>query len=183
MKPTKKEIETLLADGLSQREIAEKLQSTQTTIGRYMRKYGLVANRRKGPRAGSKPHLCKGCGETDPAKFRKQWFSTSYSKCKACHAKAQADKLRTNRGEAIKLKGGKCCICGYAKHHGSLHFHHLDPAQKDPKWKSLKHKPIDEIMAELNKCCLVCANCHGEIHAGVTAPPGYSPKKMRLGPK
>lgn len=57
--------------------------------------------------------------------------------------------------------------CGYDKYHGSLHFHHVDPSLKDPNWKNLKNKQLEVVLEEIVKCILVCANCHGEIHAGL----------------
>lgn len=64
-------------------------------------------------------------------------------------------------------KGDSCKLCGYNKCRHSLHFHHLDPATKDfqisGNW-GLSWKRVKE---ELDKCVLVCSNCHGEIHAGL----------------
>lgn len=69
---------------------------------------------------------------------------------------------------AIEYKGGKCELCGYNKCVGALEFHHLDPEEKDfgissdgntRAWKKLR--------PELDKCILVCSNCHREIHAGL----------------
>lgn len=167
MKPTRAQLVSYIEQGLSQREIADLLGSTQTTISRHMRKHKLQPVKRSGPRPGSKTHLCKRCGETDPTKFRNHWFSVSYCKCKQCHAHEQAARYRDNRLRAIEEMGGQCTFCGYKKYHGSLHFHHLDPSQKDPQWKLLKAKPYEDIKEELSKCILVCANCHGELHAGL----------------
>ena len=67
---------------------------------------------------------------------------------------------------AIEYKGGKCEICGYHKCDGALEFHHLD---KDDKSFAIGHKGYtrswEKTKAELNKCMLVCANCHRELHA------------------
>ena len=66
---------------------------------------------------------------------------------------------------AIEYKGGECEVCGYNKYVGALHFHHLDPNEKDfniayrghsRSWRTVKE--------ELDKCIMVCANCHAEIH-------------------
>jgi 5-methylcytosine-specific restriction endonuclease McrA len=68
--------------------------------------------------------------------------------------------------ELIDYKGGCCFICGYNKSYRSLHFHHLNPKEKDftlgSKWGKLGFN--DEIKKELDKCILVCANCHREVH-------------------
>jgi hypothetical protein len=67
---------------------------------------------------------------------------------------------------AIAYKGGACVNCGYKKCNSALEFHHLDAFNKDfsigvqgytRSWESIK--------TELDKCILVCANCHREIHS------------------
>ena len=83
--------------------------------------------------------------------------------------KAVAKRRKKLRQLAIDSKGGKCQICGYGKYNGALEFHHLDPDIKDfsvsvdgstRSWK--------RIAKEIEKCVLVCANCHREVHAGIT---------------
>ncbi len=66
---------------------------------------------------------------------------------------------------AIAYLGGKCCIpnCGYDDP-VALEFHHQDPDEKDFDISS--KMSWEGIQAELDKCLLVCANHHREIHAG-----------------
>ena len=65
----------------------------------------------------------------------------------------------------IEYKGGSCTRCGYNKYQGALDFHHLDPKEKDFNPGHLKkYKFDDKIKKELDKCILVCSNCHREIH-------------------
>lgn len=69
---------------------------------------------------------------------------------------------------AVEYKGGKCEICGYDECYKALHFHHTDPTKKDPNFVKMmdsKSANIEKIKPELDKCLLVCANCHIEIHA------------------
>ena len=67
--------------------------------------------------------------------------------------------------KAVQYLGGSCSKCGYNKCLGSLQFHHTDPSKKD---FSISGKSIswDKIKTELDKCILVCSNCHGELHYG-----------------
>jgi 5-methylcytosine-specific restriction endonuclease McrA len=65
--------------------------------------------------------------------------------------------------------GGKCSICGYHKCLNALHFHHKNPSEKNflisnAIWGK-DNLSESEIMNEINKCILVCANCHAELHA------------------
>ena len=64
----------------------------------------------------------------------------------------------------IAYKGGKCIRCGYDKSIRSLHFHHRDPSIKESNIASLFRRALELPIVELDKCDLVCANCHGEIH-------------------
>jgi hypothetical protein len=66
---------------------------------------------------------------------------------------------------AIDYKGGKCEKCGYNRSQRALEFHHTDPRQKDfGIARSGYSLAWDKLKKELDKCLLVCANCHAEIH-------------------
>lgn len=73
----------------------------------------------------------------------------------------------------VEAMGGKCQCCGYNVCKEALAFHHIDPAQKDIGFGSLRANPKkwEKVVEELKKCILVCHNCHSEIHAGVRAVP------------
>ena len=77
----------------------------------------------------------------------------------------------------VEYKGGNCVRCGYDKYMGALEFHHLDPTKKDYTLAHLKVTNFhDKIKNELDKCILVCANCHREIHNELlVAPEGIEP--------
>jgi predicted nucleic acid-binding Zn ribbon protein len=68
---------------------------------------------------------------------------------------------------AVEYKGGKCICCGYSKCKEALDFHHLDPSHKDFNISHSLNISWHTIKNELEKCVLVCANCHREIHAGI----------------
>ncbi len=65
--------------------------------------------------------------------------------------------------KAIEYMGGSCKTCGYHKCSRALTFHHLNPYEKDftISGKSLSW---ERIKLELDKCILICANCHAEEH-------------------
>lgn len=76
------------------------------------------------------------------------------------------------RQYCINLKGGKCEICNYNKCFSALDFHHVDPKNKSfgiATFRGSLHsdESLERLKAELDKCVLVCANCHREIHAGI----------------
>lgn len=85
---------------------------------------------------------------------------------------AVSKRRRRLKEMAIQNKGGKCMCCGYNKYNGALDFHHINESTKEfslsvrgltRSWKKIE--------AEIDKCLLVCANCHREIHGGLLAPP------------
>ena len=86
--------------------------------------------------------------------------------CKPCHNSRAKERLQNLKQKAVEFKGGKCCLCGYSKSIAALDFHHLAPRYKDFKISG-RSVSFNTIITELNKCILVCANCHREIHAGL----------------
>ena len=75
---------------------------------------------------------------------------------------------KKNKLRAVNNMGGKCQICGYDKCLTALEFHHLDPTKKDFALSQNMNMSWDKISEEIEKCILVCANCHREIHEGIT---------------
>jgi hypothetical protein len=70
---------------------------------------------------------------------------------------------RRNKLRAIAYKGGSCQSCGYSKSVAAMVFHHRDPSQKDFQ---ISGRTISwqRMQTELDKCDLLCANCHFELH-------------------
>lgn len=66
--------------------------------------------------------------------------------------------------------GGSCRICGYGRCLSGLEFHHINPLEKDFSI-SARMTSWEAIRPELDKCILLCANCHREVHEGLH--PGY----------
>lgn len=144
------ELKLLVEEGKSRSELANYFNVHASTIRRWLAKYSL-----------SKPreHKCA-CGETRP-----EWFTAGrMSECKLCRSQRQTELYNRYKQEAVNYKGGECQKCGYKKCLASLDFHHLDPNEKDTNWKNMKHWSFENTKAELDKCILVCRNCHGEIH-------------------
>lgn len=87
--------------------------------------------------------------------------------CKICHNQRTLGRGRDNRNQYLAYKGGKCEHCGYNKCQDALEFHHIDPSHKDPSFKSIRYWGIDKAKPELDKCLLLCSNCHREKHVGL----------------
>ena len=65
--------------------------------------------------------------------------------------------------QIIEYKGGSCQICGYNRCINALELHHLDRNKKDFTI-SRKSSSFENMKSEIDKCILVCSNCHREIH-------------------
>lgn len=63
----------------------------------------------------------------------------------------------------VEYKGGECERCGYKKCIDALDFHHKNPSEKDFTIGG-KSWSLERLKKEADKCILVCANCHREIH-------------------
>lgn len=60
--------------------------------------------------------------------------------------------------------GGKCKRCGNSKLY-LLDFHHRNPSEKEGELSDFSRDyNIETFLTELEKCDLLCANCHREFH-------------------
>lgn len=80
------------------------------------------------------------------------------------HAQAITIKRRAIKKMLIEYKGGKCEHCGYDKCMRALEFHHLNPNEKDFGLSRCLSKNISSLKKEVDKCILLCSNCHAEEH-------------------
>lgn len=78
-------------------------------------------------------------------------------------SKSVVDWRKRTKMELVKYKGGCCVECGYNKCIEALQFHHLDPLEKDFTISG-KSWSFERLKNEVDKCILLCANCHIEIH-------------------
>lgn len=104
---------------------------------------------------------CRDCYLKELAESRQSPKERYENTKKAVVSYRQRIKLK-----AVEYKGGKCVICGYNKCVRSLQFHHVDPSKKDFSLSQVTRQ-WEKVKSELDKCIIVCANCHGEIHDGM----------------
>jgi 5-methylcytosine-specific restriction endonuclease McrA len=89
-------------------------------------------------------------------------------RCIKCRSEAVQKRRDKTKQILIDYKGGKCEICGYNKCISALEFHHLNPKNKDFAISSKGYtRSIEVNKKEVDKCILVCSNCHREIHEGL----------------
>lgn len=87
-------------------------------------------------------------------------------RCTKCRVEAVQRRRDMLKEKAVEYKGGKCERCPYNKCIAALDFHHLDPKEKDFGIADNGHtRSWEKIKQELDKCIMLCANCHREEHA------------------
>ena len=84
------------------------------------------------------------------------------SECKTC----AVQRLRDYKLRAVEYKGGQCEDCKGKFPACAYDFHHLDPSQKD-FMIGRGGKDWGPVKTELDKCVLLCANCHRIRHASL----------------
>jgi 5-methylcytosine-specific restriction endonuclease McrA len=86
-------------------------------------------------------------------------------KCCACSVDYSIKYRKRKKIIAVEYKGGQCELCGYKKSIAALTFHHCNPLFKDFDLGGTGLcKSWDKLVLELDKCQLLCFNCHHEIH-------------------
>lgn len=178
----KEEIIKLKKLGLTHKQIREKLGCALSTITHHLKnvdvKYSneeLSDELKKGIREYYKTHTKK---ETAKKFGVSEATVVKYSDCKRIKFTSEEKVLKNrervrNRRKKVKeilvlYKGGKCIKCGYDKYIGALEFHHINPEEKDFSISNKgETRSIEVMKTEVDKCELVCSNCHKEIHAGI----------------
>lgn len=133
---------------LSQYQIAKKYDLSQTTVRYWLKKYDLTTVKEK-------PTKCTICDKPIDKKARRK------SKCGSCTTRIR--RYLTKKA-AVKYLGGKCSKCSWDKDITALDFHHL--SGKEFNLSRANNKSWDVVKAELDKCILLCANCHRMEHSG-----------------
>lgn len=86
--------------------------------------------------------------------------------CRNClRIRSAGGKCTPQKLRCVEYKGGVCEVCDFNVA-AAMEFHHLDPAGKSFTIGDISPngKRMDEVLAELDKCVLVCANCHALEH-------------------
>jgi transposase len=163
-------LEPLVQAGMSIAQIADAVGRSKATVRHWLKEYGLKTQwaERGGAPRDHQPKLLLRCPRHGLTTFRRR--SAGGYRCAKCRAEAVARRRRKVKRILVEEAGGRCSVCGYNRCVAALEFHHLVPAEKS---FSLSHRGVARSMAkaraEASKCVLLCANCHAEVEAGVTA--------------
>lgn len=164
----KQVLEDLTERGLSLSEISEEINKSRTTVRYWLKKYELKLVRGERGKISERGRKilslgCKFCGETDIDKMMSKGGGRKCNTlCKSCHNIRTVERGRKNKAAYIEYKGGRCEKCGYSRCYDALEFHHPDPKEKDPTFKAIRYWGLEKAKRELDKCNLLCSNCHRE---------------------
>lgn len=125
--------------------------------------------------------LCNKCGKVKPiSEFGKNKTKKDglQSQCKECvkiykkqhyenNKQYYIDKAKTYkekcREELNSYKSKLICAnCGESRW-WLLDFHHIDPSEKEGEISKLFNSP-NKLKRELDKCIVLCSNCHRDLH-------------------
>lgn len=129
----------LISEGNSYIEVAKQLGCGKATVFKYLR---------------------------EENKLRKNIKNESEKKQKRRKSINVINWKKEKKKLLVEYKGGKCEKCEYNKCIEALEFHHLDPSKKDFTISSHSYS-FERMKQEADKCILVCANCHREIHSSL----------------
>ncbi len=180
-KSLKERILSLINDGKTYGEITKKLKCTKSTISYHCKNAGLKnINLFNPPSEEEIKNFQKIYDETnssDKVALITGWSKPTVLKYIKVNIKERLTTEELKRNKVIQVidwrkkvkiklvnyKGGKCERCGYDKCLDALEFHHKNTNEKDFNIGGTS-KSFENLKKEADKCILVCANCHREIH-------------------
>jgi hypothetical protein len=109
--------------------------------------------------------ICTACKQEKSLEEFYKKGASPHSECKTCFNARSKERQQSIKRRAVEYKGGKCQRCGYQGHIASYDFHHKNPKEKSFTISVFKNWSFWRIKSELDKCILLCANCHRELEA------------------
>lgn len=94
--------------------------------------------------------------------FQRQWERENREK----RVRAKNDRRKILRQMLREYKQNLKCLRCSESHPACLEFHHPDPSQKDFSVGDAAKMGLgwDTILLEIQKCLVLCANCHRKEH-------------------
>ena len=112
--------------------------------------------------------ICSKCGIQKPlSEFHKNGFDRLGNQkyrgyCKTCANKRESDRYWEKKAFIDSQK--ICCAkCGDTRNY-VLDFHHINAEDKDFTIGQYKKGKQETLQKEINKCIVLCTNCHREFH-------------------
>ncbi len=132
-------------------EVSEKLSRTVRSIQRKAQEMGISRPRKKVDLEKKRERQRKAFGR----------YYQKYSKKVYLMKSERRKKIKL---ELISIKGNRCEKCGYDRCVAALEFHHDGEAKDGDLAHMIKNGSKQKALKEIEKCILLCANCHRELH-------------------
>jgi len=111
--------------------------------------------------------VCANCGKTYDGPRNKYCSDECFAAvCSGQWQDGKARRRKKKRDIIVAAKNRPCQDCGGKFPHYVMDLHHRDPSDKDFTLSSSMGKSIPAILDEIEKCDVLCANCHRERHHG-----------------
>lgn len=109
--------------------------------------------------------ICEQCKQVKDSKLDFYWSNgRTRSICKDCVKANEKERYKARVQEIQEFKQTLGCKkCGETRSY-LLDFHHRDPKEKDFCISDFSRTPLSSLMKEIEKCDILCANCHREWH-------------------
>ena len=106
-----------------------------------------------------------GVNENQPCRVCQKPSRVKRKLCKYCNTRVRRARLKL---AAVTMFGGACARCGFSESPWVMEFHHI----ADDKEFSISNVSLswDKMTKELNKCEMLCANCHRAEHCDRSHP-------------
>lgn len=126
-----------------------------------------------------KTGIPKNCNICSKEYLYKRETGSTLSLCVSCVTTLRRVKRKE---KLVEYKGGGCQLCGYNKSIKALSFHHKDPTHKKFTISNASYKNWNELVSEVDKCELLCLNCHMETHENIQVSK-YQKQILNVSPK
>lgn len=162
----RKILEKLISDNQSIRQMSNSLNLSYSSVKYWLNKYNLKTNYKKQnlPDGKKKCSECKNIFDVSMFYKKKDKYQPY---CKTCFNQICTQRWIDRKIWAIQYKGSNCVDCNLSypsTPYPVFEFHHLDPSEKDLDWSKIRLTSKDKMKSELDKCVLLCANCHRIRH-------------------
>lgn len=119
---------------------------------------------------------CGQCGQNLPEDcfYRRKGRPDRLPYCQFCERKRALEAARDFKKMCLDYKGSRCSRCGYDRCVAALDFHHLDGTQKAFNINKQRSLNFEKVKVELDKCIVLCSNCHREEHYRLLTDSGMS---------
>lgn len=115
-------------------------------------------------KSGYKNNYRARCKKCENQRNRETYKKTYQTKNRKHLTEEAVHRYQSKKKQAISLFGNQCFDCKQSFPDCVYDFHHLDPLTKDKNIKAIFNLSWNKILIELNKCILLCSNCHRIRH-------------------